>query len=253
MKSEAKYGINVEKSVLAGFKGFFIFFRKNFFTLIEMLVCTAILMILMSITMPALKKAKQYAYIASCLSQLKQHGLWYYYYVDEQKNMWPPHYVEGRQGGYWWFSPGKSGIWLGFIKPPPGQLKKGTLVYDPGKDPQGGMAWLNMSLCPADTNPTRRDYVDIDGNEYLNIPISYAYNLLLYTKGIPHGRLKRPNEIVVLFDAHDLIQQQGENPEQLDYYYNVLAERHNRGANHLFTDFHAEWKPKITVQNLIPE
>jgi len=230
-----------------------------FFTLIELLVSIAIIMVLMSMSFPSLKRAKEYAYMASCLNQLKQHGIWYATYLDENQNQWPPHYVEEGEdvlGGYWLFSPGKSGIWLGFVKPPPGLLKHGKLVYVEGEEgapAQGGMNFGTISQCPADENPTRRDYVDLDGNEYVNVPISYAYNLLLYSRDIRLSRMRKPNDIVVLFDAHDLVQQQGEDPTSIDYYYNVLSERHNNGANHLFGDFHAEWRPRITTDNLIPQ
>jgi hypothetical protein len=229
------------------------------FTIIELMVCIAIMMLLMSMSFPALKRAKQYAYKVSCLSQLKQYGIWFALYVDENKGYWPPHYIEageGEPGGYWWFSPGKSGIWISFVKPPPGQVKKGTVEYKeavPGTPAQGGLALGNISLCPADENPTRRNYVDLDGNEYVNIEISYAYNILLFTSKIPQYRVKKPNDLVVLFDAHDLIQQQGEDPESTDYYANVIATRHLNGANHLFSDSHAEWRPEILTDNLIPK
>jgi hypothetical protein len=65
--------------------------------------------------------------------------------------------------------------------------------------------------------------------------------------------MQKPNDLVVLFDAHDLIQQQGDDPESTDYYANVIANRHLRGANHLFSDSHAEWRPKIIKDNLIPQ
>lgn len=239
-----------------GFKRNSVFCR---FTIIELLVCIAIMMLLMSMSFPALKLAKQHAYKASCLSQLKQYGIWFALYVDENKSYWPPHYVEaeeGTPGGYWLFSPGKSGIWISFVKPPPGQVKKGTVVYQegtPGTPVQGGLNLGNISLCPADENPTRRNYTDLEGNEYINEEISYAYNILLYTSRIPQFRVKKPNDLVVLFDAHDLIQQQGEDPQSIDYYSNVIANRHLRGANHLFTDSHAEWKPEVSKGNLIPQ
>jgi len=95
--------------------------------------------------------------------------------------------------------------------------------------------------------------VDIDGNEYADVEISYAYNILLFTSKIPQYRVTKPNDLVVLFDAHDLIQEQGEDPESTDYYSNVIANRHLNGANHLFTDSHAEWRPEIVPGNLIPK
>ncbi len=229
------------------------------FTLIELLVCIAIMMILLAMSFPALRQAKQYAYKASCLNQLKQYGLFFSYYLDDNKSYWPPYFIEAGEdqpGGYWWFSPGKSGIWISFVKPPPGQVKKGTVVYKDavaGTPAQGGIAPNDISLCPADENPTRRDYVDIEGNEYKDIEISYAYNILLFTSNLPQYRVTKPNDLVVLFDAHDLIQQQGNDPESTDYYENVIANRHLKGANHLFTDSHAEWRPTIKAENLIPK
>ncbi len=229
------------------------------FTLIELLVCIGIISILMSMLLPALQQGKQLAYRISCINLLKQHGLNVASYVDDNEGRYPPHYVEAGEdeaGGWWWFSPGKSGIWVGFIKPPPGLYKKGRLEYEEGEEGtpvQGGFALINFYMCPGDMNPTKRDFTDLDGNDYYDVEISYAYNLLLYTKKIPHYRLSKPNDLVIMFDAHDLIQQQAEDPESTDYYYNVLAERHQKGANHLFSDFHVEWRPRITPNNLLPK
>lgn len=235
------------------------------FTLIEILVTIGIIIILMSMSMPMLSRGKKMAYRASCLSQLKQHAVTFAAYLDENDYFWPPHYVEagdevpGTPGGYWYFSPGKSGNWVGFVKPPPGLYKKGRLEYiegtpaTPGDPGQGGFGMINFYLCPGDDNPTLRDFTDMAGNDYYGVEISYAYNLLLYTANIPLRRLKRPNDLVIMFDADNLIQQQAADPDSTDYYYNVLASRHLTGANHLFSDFHAEWRPVIIPKNLVPE
>jgi len=229
------------------------------FTLIELLVCIGIIVILMGMSMPMLSRGKKMAYRACCISQLKQHGITFSCYLEENDYFWPPHYVEGKEGspgGWWYFPPGKSGNWVGFVKPPPGLYKQGKLEYkegDPGTPTQGGFGMINFYLCPADQTPTIRNFTDLEGYDYYGVEISYAYNLLLFTRAIPARRLKRPNSLVIMFDAHDLIQQQAEDPDSLDYYYNVLANRHQNGGNHLFTDFHVEWRPIITSVNLIPE
>lgn len=232
---------------------------RRCFTLIEILVCIGIITVLMAMSLPALSRGKLLAYRASCLSLLKHHGLSFATYLDENDYYFPPHFVEEGEdelGSWWFFPPGKSGIWIGFIKPPPGLYKQGKLEYKEGEegDPgQGGFGMINFYLCPGDFNPTVRDFTDLEGNDYYSVEISYAYNLLLYTRNIPQRRLKKPNDLVLMFDADDMIQQQAEDPESTDYYYNVLAERHTGGANHLFSDFHAEWRPTITPANLIPE
>jgi hypothetical protein len=229
------------------------------FTLIELLVCIGIIATLMSMMFPALRRGKLLAYRISCLNLLKQHGLNVASYIDDNIGRYPPHYVEDGEdeaGAWWFFPPGKSGVWVGFVKPPPGLYKSGKLVYEEGEEGepgQAGFAMINFYLCPGDENPTKRDFTDTDGNDYYDVEISYAYNLLLYTRQIPHFRLKNPNDLVIMFDARDMIQQQAEDPESTDYYYNVLAERHQKGANHLFSDFHAEWRPKIGSTNLIPQ
>lgn len=66
--------------------------KKKGFTLIELLVVIAIIALLLSIVMPALKKAKRQAQAIICRSNLKQWGLVFFLYTEDNEGSFPQSY-----------------------------------------------------------------------------------------------------------------------------------------------------------------
>ncbi|OGV49277.1 MAG: hypothetical protein A2017_14775 [Lentisphaerae bacterium GWF2_44_16] len=71
--------------------------REKFFTLLELLITISIMVLLISLLLPALKKAKESANSVKCLNNLKQMGSGWHMYSDDYDN-----WILNNSCNYWY-------------------------------------------------------------------------------------------------------------------------------------------------------
>jgi prepilin-type N-terminal cleavage/methylation domain-containing protein/prepilin-type processing-associated H-X9-DG protein len=210
------------------------------FTLVELLVVVAIISMLMSITLPALERARKLGYRTDCLSTMRQLTLaWYFYATENEMRLCSP-------GTLWNDFPG-SHYWVadGPILPPP-QINPIANTPQAIKD---GVLWPytnNLDLYKCKDDPT-----------YLLRSYSIAHTM--GGQGTYEGEIRpfrrydeiyRPSEQMVFVDASSLIwlhmgftpiQKDEETWLLFDVGSNGYTARHGGGCNISFADMHCEF------------
>lgn len=219
--------------------------RKNGFTLVELLVVIGIIALLISILLPALRKAKEAANAVACASNLRQMGLALAQYRnDDKRQIFPPMYMLFRDGGggqyrpyVFWLAP-----YLGHkYKTLPGGLVNSNF--------DTATAGTHVAYCPSARFYTITEYPDplrtdawLYGPWWDTVISSYSmltslgYDDTPLNQSHPWTRSKRwlarPAESMVYCD--------GLNIPRTDHSYWNFAWRHSDGANFLFGDYHVE-------------
>jgi prepilin-type N-terminal cleavage/methylation domain-containing protein/prepilin-type processing-associated H-X9-DG protein len=226
--------------------------RREAFTLIELLVVIAIIGILAAMLLPALNKARMRGYEASCLSNMKQWGLVFSMYADDN------------DGGLFETMDWSDNTW----NSPLGVATNPYVPYFGGGDPTTRMR--TMRMCPAVSghmNPAQITAMNGPHNYSVTVPIianafggfqnlptvggfvwpsvknvTKASNFLLMidTTGHTLNYQKLVNAISTADTSSDPT---GQTPQY----------RHLGGVNCLFADFHVEYNtsPQIAVQDKI--
>ena len=125
--------------------------RSNGFTLVELLVCIAIISILFALLLPALSRAREASRRASCTNNLRQIGIAFQLYTIENKEKYPAAQDPVSLSPFYWFWMGRG--WRTKIS-----------EYIPGDKDRPG-----VFLCPSDPR-----------SESKYESTSYAYSMAFY-------------------------------------------------------------------------
>lgn len=199
------------------------------FTLVELLVVLAVLMVLSALLLPAVNRSRSKARAIYCVNNLKQWGVAYHLYANDWKDFLP---TEGSAS-----SPAAPGAWYNTLPP---YLGKPSYKDIPG---QGSsiqqFAPLHIWVCPEKIfqSPTSSS----GQNAYF-----YAMNERINKLGSTNlGHVTRfwiryPAETVFLFDvkAHS---PSGEPTASFSRY--PYRDLHGKGCHFLFADGRVAWFP----------
>jgi prepilin-type processing-associated H-X9-DG protein/prepilin-type N-terminal cleavage/methylation domain-containing protein len=213
-----------------------------YFTLLELLIVIAIIAILTSMLLPALRRANAVSKKIACTSNMKQVFVGNFNYASDNNGYIPPSC--GIQNGgfivpyskYW----SDVIVYQGYLEVP---VVNAYGALD-GVPPSGVM------LCPGET---RRNYVG--GTEWLSwlgthfgqgYSISYSYDedgiiVDAHVRWLRFSAIPKPSEICFLGDKN--MSDETTRSYKLNPYLllETVSFRHSGGANFVFSDGHSDW------------
>ncbi|MHC4521203.1 MAG: prepilin-type N-terminal cleavage/methylation domain-containing protein [Planctomycetota bacterium] len=209
--------------------------RRWAFTLIELLVVIAVIAVLMAILMPALQRAREQGKRAVCLSNVKQFGLAWVMYADEndQKivNACTWENTEGHNDR-------EEPCWLYFHNDWNTVERRIQGIQDGAMWPYIGQ--LKIYKCPTGIRGEVNTYAIVDcmNGAMLSIP-----NIPSGTYIRNRSQIKRPGERMVYVDEGRTSTQSWTIFYDQASWWDLPPTRHGEGTNFSFADGHAEyWK-----------
>jgi len=186
--------------------------HKNGFTLIELLVVIAIIAILAAMLLPTLSKAKEKARQISCMNNLKQLGLAFSMYLQDNDDRFPWTWDQTNDDPHWQFlmaSPAMSGWFgLGYFAPPmkwiDGRgwvINKNSPLWCPSKLPKVSKAFT-PSAGKWNTSYAYPTYAGTFGSTFfcgLGGALNYGASARNYVRKL--SMIKYPSETLLLIEA----------------------------------------------------
>jgi prepilin-type N-terminal cleavage/methylation domain-containing protein len=210
--------------------------RRRGFTLVELLVVIGIIALLISILMPAMRKARQAAYEVSCASNLRQVMMGVHMFANEHKGHLPGgHYDRANP------DPEKRD-WIFGAEP------WGTL--NPDRVPQEGTVFrymnkdVNVFRCPA-LSPAPGEHHDSNGRFDYAMFLSFAGAKITNIKGT--ARYRHTSGIVVEVHTPVLVEEDPArhmNTLSKDSGHasiDSLSHQHRKGCNYASIDGSVHW------------
>ena len=205
------------------------------FTLIELLVVVAIIAVLMAVLMPAMQRAREQGKRAVCLSNVKQFGVSWVLYADENdQKLVNACTVPGTEGHP---DRTKEPCWLYFS----GDTWTTQQRIDGVKD---GAMWpyikqLKIYKCPTGIRGEVNTYGIVDAMNGAMVSIPGVKDLVIKKK----TQIKRPGERLVFVDEGKTSTQSWTIYYDRESWWDGVPVRHGEGTNFSFADGHAEyWK-----------
>ncbi len=206
------------------------------FTLIELLVVVAVIAVLMAILMPALSRAREQGKRAVCLSNVKQFGLaWVMYADDNDQKIVNACTVENTEG----HNDSEEPCWLYFHDGWTDVERRIQGIQDGAMWPYVGQ--LKIYKCPTGIRGEVNTYAIVDAMNGAMGSTAIGAPKELYIRR--RTQIRRPGERIVFVDEGKTSTQSWTIFYNQASWWDSPPTRHGEGTNFSFADGHAEyWK-----------